>query len=83
MVTYKFPDPSVVSGADAFALACQAKLFASEAAMRVTTDAVQVLGAYGYTHDHPVERWMREAKLLEIIDGTSQMQRVAIAASFS
>ena len=57
---------------DATLLASQAKLFATDAAMRITTDAVQVLGAYGYSGDHPVERWMREAKLLQIIHGTNQ-----------
>ncbi|MGX7675478.1 acyl-CoA dehydrogenase family protein [Plantactinospora sp. DSM 117369] len=55
------------------------KLFATDTAMRVTTDAVQVLGGSGYTRDYPVERWMREAKLLQIIEGTNQIQRVAIA----
>ncbi len=59
--------------------AAQAKLFATDTAMRVTTDAVQVLGGHGYVQDHPVERWMREAKLLQIIEGTNQIQRAAIA----
>jgi alkylation response protein AidB-like acyl-CoA dehydrogenase len=63
------------------AAAAQAKLFATDMAMRVTTDAVQVLGAYGYVEDHPVERWMREAKLLQIIEGTNQIQRMIIARS--
>ncbi len=63
--------------------AAQAKLFATDTAMRVTTDAVQVLGAYGYVQDHPVERWMREAKLLQIIEGTNQIQRVVIARSLT
>jgi alkylation response protein AidB-like acyl-CoA dehydrogenase len=61
-------------------LASQAKLFATDAAMRITTDAVQVLGAYGYSTEHPVERWMREAKLLQIIQGTNQIQRHIIAS---
>jgi alkylation response protein AidB-like acyl-CoA dehydrogenase len=61
--------------------AAKCKLFATDVAMRVTTDAVQVLGGHGYTQDHPVERWMREAKLLQIIEGTNQIQRVAIAGS--
>lgn len=55
-----------------------AKLFASDMAMRVTTDAVQLLGGYGYTKDYPVERYMREAKLLQIAEGTNQIQRVII-----
>jgi len=46
--------------------------------MRVTTDAVQVLGGYGYVEDHPVERWMREAKVLQIVEGTNQVQRLVI-----
>jgi alkylation response protein AidB-like acyl-CoA dehydrogenase len=59
--------------------AAKAKLFATDMAMRVTTDAVQVLGGYGYVVDHPVERYLREAKLLQIIEGTNQIQRVVIA----
>lgn len=59
--------------------ASQAKLFATDTAMQVTTDAVQVLGGHGYVADHPVERWMREAKLLQIIEGTNQIQRLAIS----
>lgn len=56
-----------------------AKLFASKAAMRVTTDAVQLLGGYGYTRDYPVERMMRDAKITQIYEGTTQMQQLAIA----
>jgi len=56
-----------------------AKLYASEAAMRITTKAVQILGGYGYTRDFPVERYMREAKLFEIVEGTSEIQRGVIA----
>ncbi|MET8506662.1 acyl-CoA dehydrogenase family protein [Streptomyces sp. NPDC004787] len=59
--------------------AAMAKLFCSDAAMRVTTDAVQVLGGYGYTADFPVERLLREAKVLQIVEGTNQIQRVVIA----
>ncbi len=59
--------------------AAMAKLFASDAAMRVTTDAVQVLGGYGYVEDFPVERFMREAKVLQIVEGTNQIQRLVIA----
>jgi alkylation response protein AidB-like acyl-CoA dehydrogenase len=58
--------------------AAMAKLFASDMAMRVTTDAVQVLGGYGYVTDFPVERYMREAKVLQIVEGTNQIQRVVI-----
>ncbi len=56
-----------------------AKLTASDAAMRVTTDAVQVLGGYGYTRDFPAERYMREAKVTQIFEGTNQIQRLVIA----
>jgi alkylation response protein AidB-like acyl-CoA dehydrogenase len=58
--------------------AAMAKLFSTDTAMRVTTDAVQVLGGYGYVEDHPVERWMREAKVLQIVEGTNQVQRLVI-----
>ena len=58
--------------------AAMAKLFASDAAMRVTTDAVQVLGGYGYVEDFPAERLMREAKALQIVEGTNQVQRLVI-----
>lgn len=56
-----------------------AKLVATDNAMRVTTDAVQVLGGYGYTKDFPVERLMREAKVMQIFEGTNQIQRLVIA----
>jgi alkylation response protein AidB-like acyl-CoA dehydrogenase len=56
-----------------------AKLIATDAAMRVTTDAVQVLGGVGYTCDFPAERYMREAKVLQIFEGTNQIQRMLIA----
>ena len=56
-----------------------AKYFASETAMKVTTDAVQVLGGYGYIRDHPVERMMRDAKCTQIIEGTSEIQKMIIA----
>jgi alkylation response protein AidB-like acyl-CoA dehydrogenase len=56
-----------------------AKCFASDAAMRVTTDAVQVFGGYGYTREFPVERFMRDAKITQIYEGTNQIQRLVIA----
>ncbi len=59
--------------------ASMAKLFASEAAMRATTNAIQILGGYGYTRDFPVERYFRDAKLCEIGEGTSEIQRTVIA----
>ncbi len=58
-----------------------AKLVATDAAMQVTTDAVQVLGGYGYTRDFPAERYMREAKVTQIFEGTNQIQRMVIARS--
>jgi alkylation response protein AidB-like acyl-CoA dehydrogenase len=59
--------------------AAVAKLFAADTAMKVTTDAVQVLGGYGYVSEYPVERMMRDAKITQIYEGTSQIQRVVIA----
>jgi len=56
-----------------------AKVFASDNAMKVTVDAVQVLGGYGYVNDHPVERMMRDAKITQIYEGTNEIQRVVIA----
>ncbi|MEU4694059.1 acyl-CoA dehydrogenase family protein [Actinoplanes sp. NPDC023714] len=61
--------------------AAKAKLFATDVAMKVTTDAVQVLGGAGYVSDHPAERWFREAKVLQIVEGTNQIQRMVIARS--
>jgi acyl-CoA dehydrogenase len=60
-------------------LACMAKLKATDTAMKVTTDAVQILGGVGYTREYPVERFMRDAKVLQIVEGTNQIQRVVIA----
>jgi alkylation response protein AidB-like acyl-CoA dehydrogenase len=59
--------------------AAVAKMIASDVAMKVTTDAVQVLGGYGYTCDYPAERYMREAKVTQIFEGTNQIQRLVIA----
>ncbi|MBL1109267.1 acyl-CoA dehydrogenase family protein [Streptomyces sp. 5-8] len=59
--------------------AAMAKLHCTDAAMKVTTDAVQILGGYGYTADFPAERYMREAKVLQIVEGTNQIQRMVIA----
>ncbi|MET8893400.1 acyl-CoA dehydrogenase [Streptomyces albogriseolus] len=56
-----------------------AKCFASDVAMEVTTDAVQLLGGYGYTRDYPVERMMRDAKITQIYEGTNQVQRIVMA----
>ena len=59
--------------------ASMAKLFAGDVAMEVTTDAVQVLGGYGYTREYPAEKWMRDAKIMQIYEGTAQIQRMIIA----
>jgi len=64
-------------------LAAISKLAASDAAMKVTTDAVQIFGANGYTKDYSVERYMREAKVLQIVEGTNQIQRVVISRALS
>jgi alkylation response protein AidB-like acyl-CoA dehydrogenase len=61
--------------------AAMAKLTSTDMAMRVTTDMVQVLGGAGYVEDHPLERYMREAKVLQIVEGTNQIQRMVIARS--
>jgi len=63
--------------------AAMAKLLATDTAMRVTTDAVQVLGGYGYVEDFPAERLMREAKVLQIVEGTNQIQRLVIGRELS
>jgi alkylation response protein AidB-like acyl-CoA dehydrogenase len=59
--------------------ASMAKLFATDTAMRVTTDAVQIYGGYGYMREYPVERYMRDAKVTQIYEGSNQIQRVVIA----
>ncbi len=66
------------AGLEFSAQAAMAKLFASDTAMRVSTDAVQVLGGYGYVEDFPAERFMREAKAMQIVEGTNQIQRMVI-----
>jgi len=58
-----------------------AKLFASDSAMEVTTDAVQVLGGYGYSREYPCERYMRDAKICQIYEGTNQAQRMVIGGA--
>jgi alkylation response protein AidB-like acyl-CoA dehydrogenase len=69
---------AVDAGEDAGLLGSYAKAFAADAAMSVTTDAVQVLGGAGIMRDHPVEKWMRDAKVLQIVEGTSEIQRHVI-----
>ena len=55
------------------------KVFAGDAPMKVTTEAVQVFGGYGYTKDYPVERYMRDAKITQIYEGTQEIQRLVIS----
>lgn len=62
-------------------ISAMAKLFASDTAMKVTTDAVQIFGGYGYTTEYPVERYMRDAKITQIYEGTNQIQRIVIAGN--
>ena len=66
-------------GKDVTKVAAMAKLFASEAAMRITTEAIQIHGGYGYVKEYDVERFFRDAKVLEIGEGTSEIQRIIIA----
>lgn len=71
------------AGQDYSLAAAQAKLFATDTAMKVATDAVQVLGGSGYVRDFPAERYFREAKLLQIVEGTNQIQRLVIGRTVS
>ena len=64
---------------DVSRVSATAKAFASDVAMEVTVNAVQVLGGYGFTRDYPVERMMRDAKITQIYEGTNQVQRVVMA----
>ena len=56
-----------------------AKYFSGDAAMRITTDAVQIFGGYGYSREYPVEKLMRDAKVMQIYEGTNQIQRTIVA----
>jgi alkylation response protein AidB-like acyl-CoA dehydrogenase len=60
-----------------------AKMYASDVAMKVTTEAVQIFGGYGYTREFPVERMMRDAKITQIYEGTNEVQRVVIGAAIT
>jgi alkylation response protein AidB-like acyl-CoA dehydrogenase len=62
--------------------AAMAKMYCSDVAMKVTTDAVQILGGYGYVSEYPVERMMRDAKITQIYEGTNQIQKIVIARSY-
>ncbi|QZZ32753.1 acyl-CoA dehydrogenase [Streptomyces sp. ST1015] len=78
-LTYQAAAASERLDADLTYLGAAAKCFASDIAMEVTTDAVQLLGGYGYTRDYPVERMMRDAKITQIYEGTNQVQRIVMA----
>jgi alkylation response protein AidB-like acyl-CoA dehydrogenase len=78
-LTYAAAARSERADADLAYFGAAAKCFASDAAMEITTDAVQLLGGYGYTRDFPVERMMRDAKITQIYEGTNQVQRIVMA----
>jgi alkylation response protein AidB-like acyl-CoA dehydrogenase len=78
-MTYVAAAKSERGDADLTYFGAAAKCFASDAAMEITTDAVQLLGGYGYTKDFPVERMMRDAKITQIYEGTNQVQRIVMA----
>ena len=78
-LTYTAAAKSERGDADLTYFGAAAKCFASDVAMEVTTNAVQVLGGYGYTRDYPVERMMRDAKITQIYEGTNEIQRVVIS----
>ncbi|BFU46861.1 acyl-CoA dehydrogenase family protein [Krasilnikovia sp. MM14-A1004] len=78
-LTYVAAGKSERGEADLTYFGAAAKCFASDAAMEITTDAVQLLGGYGYTRDYPVERMMRDAKITQIYEGTNQVQRIVMA----
>ena len=67
------------TGPELTKLSAMAKLYCTDVAMDVTTDAVQVLGGYGYMQEYPVERMMRDAKITQIYEGTNQVQRIVMA----
>ncbi|GAA2254175.1 MULTISPECIES: acyl-CoA dehydrogenase family protein [Kitasatospora] len=78
-LTYAAAAKSQRLDADLTFFGAAAKCFASDVAMEITTDAVQLLGGYGYTRDYPVERMMRDAKITQIYEGTNQVQRIVMA----
>jgi alkylation response protein AidB-like acyl-CoA dehydrogenase len=78
-MTYAAAGRSERGDADLRFFGAAAKCFASDVAMELTTNAVQVLGGYGFTRDYPVERMMRDAKITQIYEGTNQVRRIVIA----
>jgi alkylation response protein AidB-like acyl-CoA dehydrogenase len=81
LAVYKAAKAIEMEASDVSYWAAIAKCYASDVAMSVTTDCVQVLGGYGYIKEYPVERFMRDAKITQIYEGTNQIQRVVIARS--
>ncbi|HSS24849.1 MAG TPA: acyl-CoA dehydrogenase family protein, partial [Mycobacterium sp.] len=82
-LTYSAAAKSERGDDDATGYAAAAKAFASDSAMEITTDAVQLLGGYGYTRDYPVERMHRDAKIFTIFEGTSEIQRLVISRALT
>jgi alkylation response protein AidB-like acyl-CoA dehydrogenase len=80
-LVYRAASVALNRNQESIRLASMAKYFSSDVAMKVTTDAVQILGGYGYTQEYPVERMMRDAKCFQIFEGTNQIQRVLVARS--
>jgi alkylation response protein AidB-like acyl-CoA dehydrogenase len=78
-LTYAAAARSERGDADLTFFGAASKCFASDVAMEITTDAVQLLGGYGFTRDYPVERMMRDAKITQIYEGTNQVQRIVMA----
>jgi alkylation response protein AidB-like acyl-CoA dehydrogenase len=78
-MTYAAAAKSERGDSDLTFFGAAAKCFASDVAMEITTDAVQLLGGYGYSREYPVERMMRDAKITQIYEGTNQVQRIVMA----
>jgi len=78
-LVYKAVDQIMANHPDSERLSAIAKIFASDVAMKVTTDAVQILGGYGYMKDYPLERMMRDAKVTQVYEGANQVQRLVVA----
>jgi len=78
-LVYEVVDQIMTKNPDSERLSAIAKIFASDVAMKVTTDAVQILGGYGYMKDYPLERMMRDSKVTQIYEGANQVQRLVVA----
>ena len=80
LLTYKAAHKVIHKAKDMSKYSAMAKCFSSDMAMQVATDALQIYGGYGYTKEYPVEKYFRDAKILQIYEGTSQIQKNEIAA---